>query len=50
MHMMRAIGFMTKAQQNLEVAGIYPETNTVLIKGSIPGANGTHVILRPSVK
>ncbi|MDG2061248.1 MAG: 50S ribosomal protein L3 [SAR86 cluster bacterium] len=44
------MGFEKKTIQNLEVVGIYPETNTVLIKGSIPGANGTHVILRPSVK
>ncbi|MGF1926343.1 MAG: 50S ribosomal protein L3, partial [Bacteroidia bacterium] len=31
--------------QNLQVVKILPEKNIILVKGSIPGANGSFVIL-----
>ena len=30
---------------NLQVMKIYPEKNLILVKGSVPGANGSYVIL-----
>jgi large subunit ribosomal protein L3 len=32
--------------KNHAVVGVQPETNTLLVKGSIPGANGGIVLLR----
>ncbi|HLF30423.1 MAG TPA: 50S ribosomal protein L3 [Xanthomonadales bacterium] len=36
--------------QNLEVVRVDPERNLLLIRGSVPGANGGQVTVRPSVK
>ena len=36
--------------QNLKIASLDPENKMILIKGSIPGATGSKVILRPSSK
>lgn len=36
--------------QNLRIEKIDLETNTVLIRGSVPGANGAYVMVRPAVK
>lgn len=36
--------------QNLEVVRVDAERNLLLIKGSVPGAPGGHVTVRPSVK
>jgi large subunit ribosomal protein L3 len=36
--------------QNLEVAGVDPERNLLLVKGAVPGANGTVVLVRSAVK
>jgi large subunit ribosomal protein L3 len=36
--------------QNLEVVRVDAERNLLLIKGSVPGANGGQVTVRPSVK
>jgi len=36
--------------QSLEVVRIDEERNLILIKGSVPGANGTDVIVKPAVK
>lgn len=38
------------AQQNLVVVRVDSERNLILISGSIPGAKGADVIIRPSVK
>jgi large subunit ribosomal protein L3 len=35
---------------NLSVVRIMPEQNLVLVRGAVPGANGTLVMLRKSVK
>lgn len=37
-------------QQNLQIISIVPEHNILLIKGSLPGAKGTLVRVKPSVK
>ena len=36
--------------QNLKVVGIRPEENLLLVKGAIPGAKGSFVIVRRSMK
>jgi large subunit ribosomal protein L3 len=36
--------------QNLEVVRIDEANNVILIKGSVPGASGGDVILKPAVK
>jgi len=36
--------------QNLEVVRVDAERNLILVKGSIPGAKGGDVIVRPAVK
>jgi large subunit ribosomal protein L3 len=36
--------------QSLELAGVDPERNLLLVKGAIPGANGSLVIVRNAVK
>ena len=44
------MGFQRKTIQNLEVMGVDIEKNLLLVKGSVPGSNGTHVVVKPSVK
>lgn len=44
------MGTQRRVQQGLEVAGIDAERSLILIKGSIPGARGTDVVIKPSVK
>lgn len=44
------MGDVRRTVQNLEVVRIVPEKNLILVKGSVPGANGTSVIVRSSVK
>lgn len=36
--------------QNLEVIRIDPEKNVILVKGALPGANGSLVVIRETVK
>ena len=36
--------------QNLKVAAIDEENNLILIRGGIPGSNGSHVLVQPAVK
>jgi large subunit ribosomal protein L3 len=36
--------------QNLEVVGVKPEENILLVKGGIPGARGSLVVIRKAVK
>ena len=44
------MGSVRRVQQGLEVIRVDPERNLLLIGGSIPGARGSDVIVRPSVK
>lgn len=44
------MGNVTRTQQNLEVVRIDTERNLLLVKGSIPGAKGSDVVIRPAVK
>lgn len=37
-------------QKGLQVAKVIPEKNLILVRGSVPGANGAHVIIRPAQK
>jgi large subunit ribosomal protein L3 len=39
-----------RTTQNLEVIQVLPEDNLILIKGSIPGAEGDYVVIRESKK
>jgi large subunit ribosomal protein L3 len=36
--------------QNLKVVGVRPEENIILIKGGIPGARGSLVVIRKAIK
>ncbi len=36
--------------QNLQVVGVDPERNLILVKGAVPGSNGDVVLLRSAVK
>jgi len=36
--------------QNLEVVDVVPEENLILVKGAVPGANGTLVVVRETVR
>jgi large subunit ribosomal protein L3 len=36
--------------QNVQVVGVKPEENVLLIKGSIPGATGSLVVIRKAIK
>ena len=36
--------------QNLKVVRILPEKNLILVKGSVPGANGSTVLVRKAIK
>jgi large subunit ribosomal protein L3 len=36
--------------QNIEVVRVDLEDNVILVKGSVPGATGSHVVLRPAGK
>jgi len=44
------MGDVQRTLQNLSVVRIDEERNLVLVKGSVPGANGGSVIIRPAVK
>ena len=44
------MGFQRKTIQNLEIMGVDIEKNLLLVKGSVPGSNGTHVVVKPAVK
>ena len=44
------MGFQRKTIQNLEVMGVDIEKNLLLVKGSVPGSNGTRVVVKPAVK
>jgi len=44
------LGNVRRTVQNLEVVRVDEEQDVILIKGAIPGARGSDVILRPAVK
>ncbi|MXW07243.1 MAG: 50S ribosomal protein L3 [Gammaproteobacteria bacterium] len=44
------LGNAQATTQNLEIVKLDLERNTILIKGSIPGASGSRVIVRPAIK
>lgn len=44
------MGNVTRTQQGLEVVSVDTERNLLLVKGSVPGAKGSDVVIRPSVK
>ena len=50
MRMPGHMGQDTRTTQNLEVIQVRPEDNLLLIKGSIPGAEGDYVVIRESKK
>ncbi|MEO5784005.1 MAG: 50S ribosomal protein L3 [Casimicrobiaceae bacterium] len=43
-------GNVTRTTQRLTVVRVDAERGLLLIKGSVPGADGTHIVVRPSVK
>jgi len=50
MRMPGHMGQDTRTTQNLEVIQVRPDDNLLLIKGSIPGAEGDYVVIRESKK
>jgi len=44
------MGNVQKTTQSLEVIRVDTENNLLLIKGSVPGATGSNVIIRPAIK
>ena len=44
------MGNKQRTIQNLEVVGVRPEENILLIKGAVPGHKGTLLVVRKSVK
>ena len=43
-------GVETVTTQNLEVVGLHPEKNIILVKGGVAGSNNGLVVIKPSVK
>jgi large subunit ribosomal protein L3 len=44
------LGHARVTVQNLKVVKVDPEQNLILIRGAVPGANGSLVIIKESVK
>jgi len=44
------MGNVIRSQQGLEVVSVDAERNLLLVKGSVPGAKGSDIVIRPSVK
>jgi len=44
------LGHKTRTQQNLVVVQVDLERNLLLVKGAVPGAKGSDVVIRPAVK
>ncbi len=44
------MGGVQRTVLNLSVVRVMPEQNLVLIRGAVPGANGSLVMVRKSVK
>ena len=44
------MGQVTVTMQNLEIVAVIPEENVILIKGNVPGAKKSLVIIKSAVK
>ena len=44
------MGNVRQTTQSLEVVRVDIENNLLLIKGALPGATGSNVIVRPAIK
>jgi len=44
------MGDVKRTLQNLSVVKIDEERSLILVKGSVPGAKGSDVVIRPAVK
>lgn len=44
------LGDVQRTQQNLEVVRVDAERQLLLVKGAVPGAKGSELIVRPAVK
>ena len=44
------MGNVQKTVQNLEIIDIDNKNNLLVLKGSVPGANGSEIRIKPSVK
>ena len=44
------MGDVKRTLQNLSVVSVDQERNLILVKGSVPGAKGSDVVIRPAVK
>lgn len=44
------LGAARRTQQNLEVVRVDAERNLLLVKGAVPGATGSDLLVRPAVK
>lgn len=44
------MGNKQRTVQNLQVVKVLPEKNVILIRGGLPGANGTQVLIRAAIK
>jgi large subunit ribosomal protein L3 len=44
------MGNRNRTQQNLEIVRVDSDRNLILVSGSIPGARGADVVIRPAVK
>lgn len=44
------MGAAQRCQQNLEVIRVDNDRKLLLIKGSVPGSKGSHVVIEPSIK
>ena len=43
-------GSAKRTVQNLKVVAVRPEDNVILISGSVPGARGSYLVIRPAKK
>ena len=44
------LGNVSRTVQLLEIARVDAERSLIMVKGSVPGADGTHVIVRVAAK
>ena len=44
------MGNRNRTQQNLEIVRVDSDRNLILVSGSVPGARGADVVIRPAVK
>ncbi len=44
------MGNVKRTTQNLKVAAVRPEDDVILISGTVPGARGSYIVIRPAKK